>query len=113
MLLATLGRRQKRHVYLFDTFSGFDSRDLRGSDGARPILFTDTSLDEVRNLVGTANVTYVPGFFPDSTSQIKLPEQIAVAHIDCDLYEPMRAGLARIIHIFEDNKSLLCYKHVI
>jgi len=21
-------------------------------------------------------------------------------------------GLARIIHIFEDNKSLLCYKHV-
>ena len=23
------------------------------------------------------------------------------------------AGLARIIHIFEDNKSLLCYKHVV
>jgi len=22
------------------------------------------------------------------------------------------AALARIIHIFEDNKSLLCYKHV-
>jgi len=22
-------------------------------------------------------------------------------------------GLARIIHIFEDNKSLLCYKHVV
>src|SRR6266852_2743662 len=22
-------------------------------------------------------------------------------------------GLARIIHIFEDNKSLICYKHVV
>jgi hypothetical protein len=26
--------------------------------------------------------------------------------------EPQMQDLARIIHIFEDNKSLLCYKHV-
>jgi hypothetical protein len=26
--------------------------------------------------------------------------------------EVARQSLARIIHIFEDNKSLLCYKHV-
>ena len=25
---------------------------------------------------------------------------------------PISANLTRIIHIFEDNKSLLCYKHV-
>ncbi len=25
----------------------------------------------------------------------------------------MMSTLARIIHIFEDNKSLLCYKHVV
>jgi len=26
--------------------------------------------------------------------------------------ERIKRSLARIIHIFEDNKSLLCYKHV-
>jgi hypothetical protein len=27
--------------------------------------------------------------------------------------ETLPAGLTRIIHIFEDNKSLICYKHVV
>jgi hypothetical protein len=27
-------------------------------------------------------------------------------------YDAVVTTLARIIHIFEDNKSLLCYKHV-
>jgi hypothetical protein len=31
----------------------------------------------------------------------------------CELEKELRAHLARIIHIFEDNKSLLCYKHVV
>lgn len=92
-LLATLARRKNRHLYLFDTFAGFDSRDLHGIDGAHPVIFTDTSVEAVRDLVGTEGVSYVQGFFPESTSQVRLPEQIAIAHIDCDLYEPMKAGL--------------------
>ena len=92
-LLASLGRRQNRHLYLFDTFTGFDSRDLRGMDSGTRNDFADTSLKTVQKLVGTEGVTYVPGFFPDSTSQIEMPERIAIAHIDCDLYEPMKAGL--------------------
>jgi hypothetical protein len=92
-ILANFARRQNRHVFLFDTFEGFDQRDLQGVDNQRPVQFGDTSLDAVRKLVGADSVTYVKGFFPDSVTQIRMPERIAAAHIDCDLYGPMRAGL--------------------
>ena len=92
-LLAAFARRENRHLFLFDTFGGFDERDLQGVDGHRDVLFADTSLPGVQNLVGTENVTYVQGFFPDSTTAIRMPETIAVVHIDCDLYQPMKAGL--------------------
>jgi hypothetical protein len=32
--------------------------------------------------------------------------------LDLGLRKGIGIRLARIIHIFEDNKSLLCYKHV-
>jgi hypothetical protein len=92
-ILAALGRGKERHTYLFDTFSGFDARDLRGMDTGRGAQFADTSLAAVQELVGADDVTYVKGFFPESLSQVRLPEKIAVVHIDCDLYEPMKAGL--------------------
>lgn len=92
-MLASFARRTNRRVFLFDTFEGFDSRDLHGVDSTKPVQFKDTSLPAVQGLVGTDVVTYVKGFFPESTKAIELPERIAVAHIDCDLYEPMKAGL--------------------
>jgi hypothetical protein len=93
IMLAELGRRAGRRVYLFDTFEGFDKRDLRGIDGKSPVAFTETSLSAVQKLVGTHGVTYVQGFFPESTSKVAMPDRVAVAHLDCDLYEPMKAGL--------------------
>jgi hypothetical protein len=93
IILATLARRAGRHVYLFDTFEGFDKRDLQGIDGQSEVGFTRTSLAAVQALVGNEDVTYVQGFFPESMSKVSMPERIAVAHIDCDLYEPMKAGL--------------------
>ncbi len=57
--------------------------------------FSDTSLEGVRSLVGAENVTYVEGFFPESADRITLPAQIAVAHVDCDLHDPMAAALER------------------
>lgn len=93
VLLAKLGRQHERQVYLFDTFSGFDECDLRGVDSGTRMNFLDTSISTVQGLVGTDGVTYVAGFFPESISGFNLPERIAIAHIDCDLYEPMKAGL--------------------
>jgi O-methyltransferase len=43
--------------------------------------------------VGTTDVVYVPGFFPESAKALTLPLRMAPAHIDCDLYEPMKAAL--------------------
>jgi len=92
-LLLSLGQKHNRHTYLFDTFNGFDPRDLQGMDSGHNVEFTDTSLSAVQKLVGMDDVTYVPGFFPESILRFNPPEQIAIAHIDCDLYEPMKAGL--------------------
>jgi hypothetical protein len=39
------------------------------------------------------SVTYVEGFFPESAAKTSMPERLAVAHIDCDLHAPMKAGL--------------------
>lgn len=110
-LLAVLGRGRNRHTYLFDTFSGFDSRDLRGVDSRNFMDFTDTSLGAVQKLVGTEGVTYVPGFFPESVSQIELPQHIAIAHIDCDLYEPMKAGLEQFYPRLSTGGILLLHDY--
>jgi Macrocin-O-methyltransferase (TylF) len=84
----------ERTLYLFDTFAGFDERDVTGIDArANRSSFQDTSLKAVREFVGTKDVVYVPGFFPESANTVTLPSRIALAHIDCDLYEPMKAAL--------------------
>lgn len=92
-ILAAFARRHGRHLFLFDTFEGFDTRDLQGIDSKHPVQFRDTSLASVQALVGTDSVTYAKGFFPESASKITMPQSIAVVHIDCDLYDPMKAGL--------------------
>lgn len=92
-VLATFGRQHGRTTYLYDTFEGFDRRDLTEIDARQAVQFTDTSLEDVRSLVGTEGVVYVPGYFPQSLATTQAPTQIAVAHIDCDLYAPMLAGL--------------------
>jgi hypothetical protein len=92
-LLPVLAKRTKRRLFLFDTFSGFDRHNLHGPDSDKKVAFQDTSLDRVKRLVKLDNVVYVPGLFPDSIPTVALPERFAVVHLDCDLYEPTRAGL--------------------
>ena len=65
-ILAHYAREYKRTVFLFDTFEGFDRRDLVGIDKSKSIEFTDTSLKEVRDLVGEERVRFVQGRFPQS-----------------------------------------------
>jgi Macrocin-O-methyltransferase (TylF) len=92
-VLAELARRFDRSLYLFDTFCGFDDRDLTENivDSKRP--FADTSLEAVQRLVGDHKVKYVKGYFPDSARGIELPRTVAVLHLDCDLYAPTKQGL--------------------
>jgi hypothetical protein len=92
-VLARMARTAGRKTFLYDTFQGFDSRDFKGTDAGRAVEFKDTSLEAVKQLVGCEGVQFVQGYFPESAADA-CPEVIAVAHIDCDLEEPMRAGLA-------------------
>jgi Flp pilus assembly protein TadD len=93
-VLAHYARRFGRELYLFDTFDGFDARDLKGIDGNKAGNVFETSLDLVRSVVGEDSVTFVPGYFPDSIPQTLLAQEFAIVHLDCDLYEPFKASLA-------------------
>jgi hypothetical protein len=83
-----------KRVFLFDTFAGFDKRDFVGIDSKLKVSFGDTSIDYVRKTVGHDDITtYIQGRFPESITDEVSTRTFALAHIDCDLYEPMKAAL--------------------
>lgn len=92
-LFAHYAREYKRTVLLFDTFEGFDNRDLVGVDKSKTIRLADTSLKDVRDLVGEERVRFVQGRFPQSIPPDLYSSRFCLVHIDCDLYEPAKAGL--------------------
>lgn len=52
-LLAHFAALRTRQVYLFDTFDGFDGRDLTGIDSDKDPLYGDTSVELVRAVIGS------------------------------------------------------------
>jgi hypothetical protein len=55
--LADFAARSEKKLFLFDTFSRFDARDLVGIDRGRKLEFNDTSIEFVRETVGNDQVT--------------------------------------------------------
>jgi Macrocin-O-methyltransferase (TylF) len=93
-ILCNISRSLTRTLYLFDTFAGFHISDLEGIDAGKPEKqFNDTSLDSVQSFIGTDSVCYVPGHFPESAAQICDKISYCLVHIDCDLHNPIKAGL--------------------
>lgn len=84
-----------RKVYLFDTFEGFDKRDLSGIDKNKQMAFADTSLSMVKDVLGKSQDScfFVKGYFPSTITDEHKQNKYSVVSIDCDLYEPMKAGL--------------------
>lgn len=86
-----------RKLYLFDTFEGFDKRDVEAESTKLRVgekVFTDTSLEAVRAFVGADDgVVYCKGWFPDTTVAVEKDEKFALVHIDCDLGKPVTAAL--------------------
>lgn len=96
-LLAQYVRKFKKKLYLFDTFAGFDERDLIGKDVIfKKTTFSNTSLEAVKLKVGEENVEFIQGYFPESLSQIKDEDglEFSLVHIDCDLEKPISDSLA-------------------
>jgi hypothetical protein len=93
-----------RHLFSFDTFEGFDSRDIavEGTLYDSPWKegnFAPTSVERVARYVGDgtppANLTLVKGWFPDSYAGHEVRSWRFV-HIDFDLYQPIKAALERV-----------------
>lgn len=86
-----------RKLYLFDTFSGFDEKDLKteaaeGHSRSKLGDFSDTSADAVmRRMPHPENVRIFKGYFPDTLPD-NLPSLCFVS-LDPDLYEPTYSGL--------------------
>jgi hypothetical protein len=95
-VLSHYARLDGRTVHLFDTFEGFDPADIKGVDaGARTQEFGNTSMETVRQIIGPgwSACRVAAGHFPQSLAALHEVRQYAVVSIDCDLYEPMKAGL--------------------
>ena len=91
-ILAQAARAGGRRLFLFDTFSGFNSADQADTD-CPSRAFADTSLEKVNDFVGTDCVEYVVGRFPNSLTTVKISNHFAIVHLDCDLYQPTADGL--------------------
>ena len=88
------GMAPGRLLYLFDTFEGFPAEQMTEADSRRDRdLFKDTSLEAVKAFVGTDEVVYVKGTFPGTAAQVPAETRFCFVNIDCDLGEPVRAGL--------------------
>ena len=90
--------------YLFDTFEGFDKRDVKTelennfSTGKQD--FSDTHVDLVLDKMQYRhNCIIKKGFFPETATGIN--DRFSFVSIDVDLYEPMYKGL----HFFYDRLS--------
>lgn len=88
-----------REVYLFDTFSGFDSRDIDSNEETDSAEFrknnnlTDTSVElALSNMGYRANAIVRKGYFPETAKGLE-DSRFAFVSLDTDLYKPIYAGL--------------------
>lgn len=98
-LLGKFAERMDRGLYLLDTFSGWDKRDLTGRDAGMPPAFGDSSIPLVEQRLRKAQVDvgrrvrFIKGRFPDTVAQLPANHRYCLAHLDCDLGAPTEAGL--------------------
>jgi len=90
----------ERTLHLFDTFAGFDARDVSAEQkvtglAATTKQFSDTDIESVRSYVAAVNdnVHFYPGFFPATVPAALATRMFALVHLDADFYEPILAGL--------------------
>ena len=81
-----------RNLHLFDTFEGFDQKDLEKEthkdERYTTDNFSDTKLEEVKAIFSeSSNVFFYKGYFPETALDLK-EDEFALVHLDADLYKP-------------------------
>ncbi|MBL7790078.1 MAG: methyltransferase [Chitinophagales bacterium] len=86
----------ERKLYLFDTFEGFDKRDILAeimdnySTGEQN--FSNTSVELVLSkMINKENCIVKKGFFPETTAGLE--DSFCFVSLDADLYQPIYEGL--------------------
>lgn len=112
-ILAYYAKKNCRKLYLFDTFEGFDEKDLKGIDSEKQIAFHNTSLGLARETIGenADACVFVKGYFPSSITQIHQDNKYSIVSLDCDLYEPMKAGLDFFYPLLSEGGLLLIHDY--
>lgn len=87
----------EKKLYLFDTFEGFDEKDVKVETDNKLSLgnqdFSQTSIDEVlAKMTIKENCIVKKGYFPDSLDGLE--EEFCFVSLDADLYKPILDGLA-------------------
>lgn len=93
----------EKKLYLFDTFEGFDERDLNREGefnkdviAIQKVITGDkqTAVDVVLNCMPYKdNCLICKGYFPETASMVDNNEHFSFVSIDADLYNPILAGL--------------------
>lgn len=87
----------KGQLYLYDTFSGFDERDLvlkNGEIEKKTDRFSDTSVSLViKKMSHPDRVIIRKGYFPNTVTKDDEDAMFCFVNLDCDLYQPIKAGL--------------------
>lgn len=85
-----------RKLYLFDTFEGFNNKDLKTENKNKYTKkvddFSNTGVELVlEKMKHRKNVVIKKGYFPDTATGVN--DTFAFVSIDADLYEPIYSGL--------------------
>ena len=85
-----------REFHLFDTFEGFQQKDLENETGKAATYtthnFADTSIDRVKEKLTSDKYYFHQGYFPETAKGID-KVGFALVNMDVDLYNPTKAGL--------------------
>ena len=87
-----------RHMWAFDSFAGLPPQ--RSEFDSHPVWVEGTlvtSLEDFRRLCGEYGIpaeryTCVPGFYEEALPRAAEPAEVALAHVDCDLYTSAGRG---------------------
>lgn len=110
----------ERKLYLFDTFEGFNRKDLNyevrevgegfNKEFFTEALFHNTSLDEIfLKMMTPENVIIKKGYFPESTEDVN--DRFCFVNLDMDLYMPMLNGLRFFWNRMEDGGCILLHDY--
>ncbi len=88
VLARVIASEHGKKLHLFDTFTGLPA-GKSDRDFHKEGLYSDTSLEIVKDVVGRAeDIVFHVGLIPETFREME-SERIALAHIDVALYQPV------------------------